>query len=75
MNNGFFFSSLLHTLTSRMGTGVRAKTPAEERNGKLIYLGEEISVCVLSVSEAAFHRKKGGGSVPFLATFKASFKV
>lgn len=51
-------SFLLHTLTSRMGTGVRAKTLAEERKGKLIYLGEEILVCAFFVGETAFHTER-----------------
>lgn len=34
INNVFFFSSLLHPLTSRMGTEARAKALAEQRNVK-----------------------------------------
>mgnify|MGYP006899090739 CR=1 FL=1 len=67
-SNVFFFSPLLHPLTSRMRTEARAKALAEQRNVKFyLFRRGNLSLC-MSVDEASFHAEKGVVSMSSLPT-------
>ena len=67
INNDFFFFSLLHPLTSRMGTGERVKAVAEQRDGKFhLFRRGNPHFCVVCGWSRSLCWEKGVVSISYL---------